>query len=1017
MAILIAAVGVTATAAAEPVVTDVPILGGVQAFAASVGVTPAPDAPRFIPEMVRLMYDVPEGKSDAVDAKVQQLVAHLELVRSFQELLVAAQSSDGTLILADARQRPRRDRLSKLLEFVGLRLREQRRMYSVERVSRKDAARRVKFLKSLGIDLDQLQSELNAGRAVRLQLPTERVPVALSSRFWSTAIFQHPVNDSELVAAILQDRNAALLARGLASLDDQTLEYLQAHPPMVTRLYEHDAAVFAAFGDALRIHNSAIVPPGGEPALELWENVVDERVRRPDRFVRELFSRNDGRLAYFYSTLDRLDADRQSFALGLWIRDVGIRADRFKALVDVASTGLGEWQLKARPFGRASDDLAMLLSNVRVQPGGAPVQPRARGFWARVFDSTSLDTPRSVKGLQEDGDIDAAWLATTVLSGDVQDRQPRFEQFTFAQRVIAGVSEAHLADALVTSRAYARFPSLLLALDRMEVREPATFVAAARAADRLSGLDANHAFVALSQFQSGVALLVRLVRIGELAPMQAEALLNALSALRVDDDGWYRRGVAKWMRGPLADALSLHAASIDDELLAALAGFTMTANVPAQIVTVEGHRYRVSLADAEHNRLLRFREQTGRQSLDSVFALDAVAEALGANNVTAATVQDCIRRLKSLSVPAAQKTMPPGVDPPKPPSEIVARAVRELTRITKPKDLKKTATVANDLSPVIDAWLGDVLRSLVYSLSLGDPKDQLGADVSGRHDFGFALPGHENRNQTPWVVPQQRFDPGVPFHLRGSLLNLTVATAPLMLTHVSKEQAGGESVLPENERTAFTISAALLDAMSLRDVELGAIADAIGRGRERIRQLRTERAVSQLDAVRELLHLDGWRYRAVLWAVSHDGDALSFFSLGELMQLGGLPAGVSVQGWGPAAWRTDLCLCSELNIPNRWMILAGRPGLGLTATQMPDLTLHVALLLHDRSLPASLTRDVLLAATTDFIDEVKPTDDDDWLTLVRTAQSWPTSRIDDYIAALSAGGPLLPVDAAGQAAH
>jgi hypothetical protein len=80
---------------------------------------------------------------------------------------------------------------------------------------------------------------------------------------------------------------------------------------------------------------------------------------------------------------------------------------------------------------------------------------------------------------------------------------------------------------------------------------------------------------------------------------------------------------------------------------------------------------------------------------------------------------------------------------------------------------------------------------------------------------------------------------------------------------------------------------------------------------------------------------------------------------------------------------------------------------------MPDLNLRVAVVLHDLRLPAGLAKDVLLAATQDFIDETAPTDADDWLTLVRTAQALKRERVEDYVAALAAAGPLWPDEESG----
>ena len=305
----------------------------------------------------------------------------------------------------------------------------------------KHAAERVQLFKSLRIDLDQLQTKLNDGQTVRVEVPVELIPVPLTAKIWSDVVFQRQVAPRDLVAAILSDRNAALLARGLAGLDDATLEFLQAHPALITRLYEHEATVFGAFGDCLRIHNGSVVPPGGEAAASQWEAVLDEKVSRPERFARELFSNAGGRTAYLYSTLDHLDPARRAFALGLWIKDAGVREERFKALADAAGSGFSEWQVKVLPFGRAPHDVAMLLARVRVQPDGAPVEPRTRVFWSHALDTGGLpdDRARQLRNLHQDGNIDAAWLVA-------QTRRRRNAS------AVLGLSSSHSASAHLPAR-------------------------------------------------------------------------------------------------------------------------------------------------------------------------------------------------------------------------------------------------------------------------------------------------------------------------------------------------------------------------------------------------------------------------------------------------------------------------------------------------------------------------------------------------------------------------------------
>ena len=68
------------------------------------------------------------------------------------------------------------------------------------------------------------------------------VPVPLPAAIWSRAIFHHTVPVDQLIVAILSDRRATLLCRGLAGLDDETLEYFAEHPVVLTYIYEHAAA-------------------------------------------------------------------------------------------------------------------------------------------------------------------------------------------------------------------------------------------------------------------------------------------------------------------------------------------------------------------------------------------------------------------------------------------------------------------------------------------------------------------------------------------------------------------------------------------------------------------------------------------------------------------------------------------------------------------------------------------------------------------------------------------------------
>src|SRR5687768_14528087 len=270
---------------------------------------------------------------------------------------------------------------------------------------------------------------------VRADAPLERVPVPLPSVVWSE-VLRRPVDPAHLFAIVMSDAAAAFLVHGLAALDDETLQFFVDHPAAVRQLYERGAPAFATFAAHLQVRANRVVVPGGDQAVPLWEALIGEKAGRPAPFIVQLFTRDEGRLAYLYDTIGSLDPARASFALGLWIADARARVDRFRALGSAVTAmgGHDAWAGADRsPFKRPSHDLVSMLLRAQPQPTGAPAAPAWRVLWARAFDSVDasgdLPTLRATPAYGES--IDAAWLVETLLQGDVPSRSERLDQFAF----------------------------------------------------------------------------------------------------------------------------------------------------------------------------------------------------------------------------------------------------------------------------------------------------------------------------------------------------------------------------------------------------------------------------------------------------------------------------------------------------------------------------------------------------------------------------------------------------------
>lgn len=872
---------------------------------------------------------------------------------------------------------------------------------------------RGRFVAELTRLVDDLQSQKrvvveSALRPLRARPSPELVPLPLNAEVWSDAVFRRRVAPADLLFAILADRRAAQICHALAALDDDTLEYLATHPALLGGLYERNAPAFAVFSNHLHIRGGRVMPPGGAAAVPLWEAVVGEMVSQPDRFIPALFTPGEGRMAYLYDAVALLDPDRMAFALGLWMKDPGARIERMTALATAWSVSFRDWRVRSQPYARQPIDAASAIARVRVDRGGTPAWPRSRAFWLHVF--TGSDPPPDHRRAAEDVPVDAAWVIDTAVLNDVRQRADRLDQLAFGQRVFATTPPADLPEAAAALRALPRYRMLMWTLDRMGIRAPLVYAAAGRQAVRLSSLDSGRAFLALAQFQGALALLCRMRLVGTIDTAGAERLVTELMAAPLNDDGRYDGGLVRWLRLALAPAIP-EGASFEASLVAALAG---PAPAVPQTVRWEGEDYRFDLAAAERRRLEQVREKQDSLSIDLAVALDEAAQAVGAPSAQVQNVQRALARVKG-ALPASPgygdtRTLPPGVEPRPDVRTAVRKSIEELDRITA-QDLKRAGRIGAGLAGLADEVGAQSLVSLAYALDIGEPDGSalLAGDVSHRHDFGFGVADAEVRLRAAWTLPRQDVAPGLAWHVDGALLGLDVGLATLGTRRLSAGFMLAAPTLPTNERETFIVSAALMNPFALDDRTRDAIAAAMDGGRRRMKSLIDQ--PEAFEATAESIGMDGWRRRAARWTMAHEPQGFeSLFSLTELVMLGDSAGSIDLRHWGMSAIASSGCVCTEMTPAHRWPALAGRPQMGVMATAVSDLKLRVARMLYELALPAGLAKYVLSAAVQDFVDEVRPNDADDWLTMVRAGQNVGRERVEDYVAGAVVEGPLVPLN-------
>jgi hypothetical protein len=772
--------------------------------------------------------------------------------------------------------------------------------------------------------------------------PGETVPLPLDPSIWRESILRRDVPDSQLMVAILSNRQTALLYHGLASLDDETLGWLGPERDLLASLLEH-AGPFATTARSLRVKGGRVLVPGGADAELLWERVVGAEPAKPVAFARRLFAAHEGRIAYLYDLIAHLDDARQRFALAQGQKPDS-REDRLAALSDVFEESFGELRLHDRPFSRQPFDPAVTLAVLRVQPDGTLVGPATRGFWEVAFNQDeAFDTafepvsPDQFRRRQSGAAADAAWLTDRIHGQTSRTGRRRLDAVLFAQRVFPAPAEDQRAAMATAVRGMLAYPALMLTLERIGIHSPQVLADAAARVTAINAIgDDRRRTLAVRLFQSSLAIIERAHASGGLEREAAASLVASLLALDYSRDASLAN-FPNWISAHLLRAAGrTEEMTAEQALLSAIAGANHAVARPV-LLEWEGRQYQLNPALGELNRLRQVRDRQGGPSLDDVLG-------------------------------------------------------------------------ESDNSSDKSNALADVLTSILYAIHFRDLEDRALAsgNVALRHDVAtVATVGV--RPLAAWRFAAEHMDPNQGWRLRGSLLGLEVPLARFALRRLDVTTMPPAPRLTAPERQTAALTLALLRPNRISDEGRDEIANAIKRGQARFEALSASR--DELESLARDAGLSEWRREALGWSLTHDRENVaSQISLLELMWLGAPRNAdrLGLDAWGAAATPLTGCLCLEMPAARDWETLSGRPSVGVLATRGADVTVLVARELAERGLPAALAPGIAAFAMQDVLDETQPAYFDDWSQFGRAARSIPADRIVDYIAALTATGPLVP---------
>jgi hypothetical protein len=223
-----------------------------------------------------------------------------------------------------------------------------------------------------GFPLADLEASLRTGKPFEYDYKPTKVPVLYGPEYWQGARDKDKA-EQIFVEFFMSDPQLCRLYLGLSKLDPSTAEDLKkAMPVQRLRAFSH---VLDLFGGMLQIRNGKVAVPGDPRSAAVWNDLAGASPDNGPAFLEKMIAKDDGWLAAYYESLSRIQGPTLTYLTE------PNRMRRFYAALRGRVTSPGP----ARPVFRASTDLMLLTTRLRLDPDGKPHIPGSVEAWKNLF--------------------------------------------------------------------------------------------------------------------------------------------------------------------------------------------------------------------------------------------------------------------------------------------------------------------------------------------------------------------------------------------------------------------------------------------------------------------------------------------------------------------------------------------------------------------------------------------------------------------------------------------------------
>ena len=233
-----------------------------------------------------------------------------------------------------------------------------------------------------GFPLTALEEALQKHKPFEYAFPATPVPVIFHEQDWTGVTIWHQKSGTNLLDALLHDRQMDILYWALSKNDEETRTALREGKGLKWMLPIAPALDF--YGSQLSIRGGRVLVPGGAQAEHAWQELAGANPSSPEDFVEHVYSRDRGWMAAYYDALSRVGRTQQAHLTA---------GSRLRQLYDVYRRASNNNYATRGVFARNAD-LLILFSRLQWQPDGSPFIPGGLAVWKDVFGIGS--TPRLV---------------------------------------------------------------------------------------------------------------------------------------------------------------------------------------------------------------------------------------------------------------------------------------------------------------------------------------------------------------------------------------------------------------------------------------------------------------------------------------------------------------------------------------------------------------------------------------------------------------------------------------------